>query len=319
MIDNNRLESQIETSVKAAAGEFPLAVAVIEDALRLSPTLIRSQLAYMIQNRSPGFWYRAEELIRLAKAIGGSPAESLIEYTLVYLKEQLRFLSSGQYSHDNFEDARKQVYDNPDVMEKFYLEGLMLTHAFWPIHFDIHDFFRGEFLPRVPDSGVGAEFGFGHGLYLLEVLNANAGTYALGYDISEFSRAYADKLLRHGGVPEDRYRLGAADVRDPLPANDGEYEWVIFAEVLEHIPDPLSSLRELRRCARRGGPIFVTTVVNSNALDHMWLFTSVEEVEQMLREAGVRIVASRTFAVDDYVSGNNDPTIDVACVCHVEP
>lgn len=301
-------------ALETVGPRYPRASRIIRTILERSPMFLRGQITLLVRDRGDEFWSEAERLIALSEAIGGSPAESLTEYTVAYLKEQIRFLQTKEYSHSDFETARREVYDNPEVMEKFYLDGLMLTHAFWPIHLDIHRFFRDEFVARVPDAGYGAEFGFGHGLYLLDVLGARPGTRARGFDISEFSKNYATKLLAQGGIAGDRFELGFADVREPLPAAPGEFRWAIFAEIMEHIPDPLTSLRYLRRCTAPGAPVFVTTVLNSNAIDHLYLFTHIDQVRAMLREAGFAIVAEREFKVADY-STPKDPSIDVVCVC----
>ncbi|HEX3760832.1 MAG TPA: methyltransferase domain-containing protein [Kofleriaceae bacterium] len=301
-------------SLETTGPRYPRTAHTIRTILERSPMFLRGQIALLVKDRAAEFWPEAERLITLAEAIGGSPAHSLIEYTVVYLKEQIRFLQTKEYAHSDFETARREVYDNPEVMEKFYLEGLMLTHAFWPIHLDIHAFFRDQFLARVPDAGTGAEFGFGHGLYLHDVLKARPGTRARGYDISEYSKAYAGKLLRHGGIAAERFELGFADVRQPLPARPGEFRWAIFAEIMEHIPDPLASLRFLCACMAPGAPVFVTTVLNSNAIDHLYLFTHTDQVDAMLREAGFEIVAHRAFKVADY-STAKDPSVDVVYVC----
>lgn len=293
---------------------YPRTSHVIRTILEKSPMFLRGQLGILVTQRAEEFWPTAEYLIGISEALGGNPAAALVEYTITYLKEQIRYLQTKEYAHSDFESARREVYDNPEVMEKFYLDGLMLTHAFWPIHLDIHHFFREEFLRRVPDDGVGTEFGFGHGLYLHDVLRARPNTRARGYDISEFSQRYANKLLRHAGIAPERFELGFADVREPLPAKPGEFRWAIFAEIMEHIPDPLTSLRYLRACMAPGAPVFVTTVLNSNAIDHLYLFTHFDQVRAMLGEAGFRIVAERELAVADYATAK-DPSVDVVCVC----
>ena len=301
-------------AVEAATPKYPRTSRVIRTILEKSPMFLRGQIELLVGKRADEFWPEAERLITLSEALGGTPATSLVEYTVAYLKEQIRFLQTKEYAHSDFESARREVYDNPEVMEKFYLDGLMLTHAFWPIHLDIHDFFRREFLSRVPDEGVGAEFGFGHGLYLLDVLTARPHTRARGYDISEFSQKYAGRLLKQGGIASDRFELGFADVREPLPAKPRELRWAIFAEIMEHIPDPLTSLRYLRATLAPKAPVFVTTVLNSNAIDHLTLFTHFDQVRDMLRDAGFRILAERELKVADYAT-QKDPSIDVVCVC----
>jgi hypothetical protein len=301
-------------TVEFESHAHPRASQFIKELLELSPTLLKGQIAFLIERRGAAFWQEAERLLDIASRLGGSPARSLIDYTVVYLKEQVRFLQTNEYSHQNFETARSEVYDNPEVMEKFYLEGLFLSHAFWPIHFDIHEFFIEDFLSRVPDEGVGVELGFGHGLYLHDILKARTGTAARGFDISPYSRNYAERLLRTEGISTDRFQLAFADVRQPLESGDGQYAWAVFAEIMEHIPDPLFSLGELHRCMRPGAPVFITTVVNSNAIDHLYLFRDPGEVRSMVEQAGFDVAAEKLFRVADYAGNARDPSIDIACV-----
>jgi SAM-dependent methyltransferase len=308
-------EVNLEEAIRDACPRYSCAAAIVAQVLEESPRFMRWQIDYQIRNRGAAFWEAAERLVKLTQGMGGNPSRSLSEYTVAYLREQVRFLKTGRYAHRDFEEARKAVYDNKDVMEAYYLEGLMLTHAFWPIHFDIHNFFMSEFVPRVPDRECGAEFGFGHGLYLLEVLTRRPGTFAYGFDISEYAGKYAARLLTRGGVSQDRYELGFADVRDRFEHADRSLQWIVFAEILEHVPDPLFSLREVCRVLAPGAPVFLTTVVNSNAVDHLWLFRSVGEVDAMVREAGLKVHSKQVFSVADYSSNAQDPTIDVAYVC----
>jgi ubiquinone/menaquinone biosynthesis C-methylase UbiE len=302
----------LDAALVTARARYPQAAQVVED---LAPTLLRGQLERLLATRGEDFWAEAERLVGYAQSLGGTPADSLLEYTVAYLKEQVRFVATGEYSNSDFETARAQVYDNADVMERFYLEGLLLTHAFWPIHFDIHRFFIEEFVSRVGDLGQGVEVGFGHGLYLLDVLSQRSRTQARGYDISNFSLDYAGRLLRHAGIGEERFQLGLTDVREGVPGEDACYDWAIFAEILEHIPDPQAALHELHRVLKPGCPLFATTVMNSNALDHLYLYREVGEVVAQLEEAGFEVVAQRLLRVADYGLDSRDPSEDVALVC----
>lgn len=306
-------QEAMEAAVAAAETDYPRAAALVRDVIAAGP-LVSGPLKWLLRERPERFWPQAEHLATLSTRLEGSPVESLAEYTVMYLKEQMRFEKTGSYSNDDFDEVRRKVYDNPDVMRRFYLEGLMLTHAFWPIHLDIHAFFSSVFIPRVPDRGVGLEVGFGHGLYLLEILSERPGTTTRSFDISPFSCEYAARLLTIGGVASDRYELTLADVREPLPAEDGSQSWAVFAEVLEHIPNPAEALGELARILEPGAPLFATTVLFSNAIDHITQFESPEQVRGMLTDAGFEVVEERVLAVADYVPGSKDRTVDLAYV-----
>lgn len=306
---------EVSEQIGHAADKYPQAARVATELLQQARMLFAGQLTHQVNRHGDEFWQQAEKLIGYSLALGGNPTQALLEYTVAYLKEQARFLKTGEYSNTDFEEVLRNVYDNPDVMQKFYLDGLMLTHAVWPIHFDMHHFFRSEFLSRVPNAGVGAEYGFGHGLYLLEVLTSRPETRALGFDISSYSVDFAGRLLAHGGVGTSRFDLSIADVRRPFETRDGEFSWAVFAEIIEHIPDPRFSLGELRRSMSNGAPLFATTVLHSNALDHIYQFADVDEVRELLRSTGFTIIAERVLRVRDYDEKARDPSVDIALVC----
>lgn len=306
-------QTSLDTEIAAASARYPAAAALVRDVQRAGP-LVSGPLAWLLRERRELFWQQAERVARLSKDLDGSPVASLAEYTVMYLKEQVLFDKTGRYSNDDFDEVQKNVYDNPEVMRRFYLEGLMLTHAFWPIHLDIHTLFSAAFVPRVPNQGVGLELGFGHGLYLLEILSERPGTRTQSYDISRHSVEYAGHVLQAGGIPQERFELRLADVRHPLPLADASQGWAVFAEVLEHIPNPTEALAELARLLQPGAPLFATTVLFSNAIDHITQFESAEQVRGMLVEAGFDITTERAFAVSDYVPGSKDRTVDLAYV-----
>ncbi len=308
-------ESPLLQTLAEAEAAYPAAARVIQEMYKLSPGALGSQIQYLIDRWGVNFWERAEYLSHLAESVGGKPAASIVEFTMEILRAQAMFMETRQYAQQDFETARREVYDNPEVMEGYYLEGLFLSHAFWPIHFDMHDYFLNSFLPLVPDEGEGVEIGFGHGLYLLEVLSVRKHTRARGFDISPYSLKYAGKILKAGGIDPERFDLGFADIRYPLEQPDNAFRWGVFAEILEHIPDPRAALEELRRLLVKGAPLFVTTVVDSNAMDHLYQFEDVKAIRQLMGEAGFRIVSEKVMRLPDYgKKESRDPTVDVALV-----
>jgi SAM-dependent methyltransferase len=301
------VDDPLAAALRAAEREHPRAAALARELLAQAGSIFQQQLRLLLEQRP-------ERLTRAVQQLGNDPAACLLEYTVNIIKEQVRFLHSGSYGHDDFDAVRAQVYANAEVMQGFYLDGLLLSYAFWPSQLDTYQFFRSRFLPQLPAQGLGAEVGFGHGLYLLDSLTAQPALRAHGFDISEHSCSYAARLLQQEGVTAQRFQLSLADVRAGLAVPDHSYDWFVFAEILEHIPDPEGALREVRRVVKPGAPIFLTTVMNSNAMDHLYLYTELGQIEAQVAAAGITIEASQVLRVADYTKGSRDPSSTVALV-----
>jgi SAM-dependent methyltransferase len=107
---------------------------------------------------------------------------------------------------------------------------------------------------RVLDMGCGA------GRHAFEMYRRGADVIALDQDADELSTVseWFAAMRDEGSVP-----AGAeADVKQGdalnLPFPDGEFDRVVAAEVLEHIPDDEAAIAELARVLRPGGTIAVT-------------------------------------------------------------
>jgi SAM-dependent methyltransferase len=107
---------------------------------------------------------------------------------------------------------------------------------------------------RVLDMGCGA------GRHAFEMYRRGADVIALDQDADELAvvSEWFAAMRKEGGLP-----VGAeADVKQGdalnLPFPDGEFDRVVAAEVLEHIPDDDAAIAELVRVLRPGGTIAVT-------------------------------------------------------------
>ena len=107
---------------------------------------------------------------------------------------------------------------------------------------------------RVLDMGCGA------GRHAFEMYRRGADVIALDQDADELATVseWFAAMREEGGLP-----AGAeADVKQGdalnLPFPDGEFDRVVAAEVLEHIPDDEAAITELVRVLRPGGTIAVT-------------------------------------------------------------
>jgi SAM-dependent methyltransferase len=107
---------------------------------------------------------------------------------------------------------------------------------------------------RVLDMGCGA------GRHAFEMYRRGADVIALDQDADELATVaeWFAAMREEGSVP-----AGAeADIKEgdalDLPFPDGEFDRVVAAEVLEHIPDDERAISELVRVLRPGGTMAVT-------------------------------------------------------------
>jgi SAM-dependent methyltransferase len=149
----------------------------------------------------------------------------------------------------------------------------------------------GEVRPedRVLDLGCGA----GRFLALLD-------DDAVGVEIAE---AAAVRARRQGEV-----RLIGDD--GTLPFGHGEFDLVWCSEVIEHVPDALGLLQEVRRVLKPGGRLLLTTPdhswwrrvlisairfdVHFDPMGHHVRFFTRASLERLLREAGFDAQMERT-------------------------
>src|SRR4051794_14118299 len=107
---------------------------------------------------------------------------------------------------------------------------------------------------RVLDLGGGA------GRHAFEMYKRGADVIAFDQDADELAAVndWFAALRAEGSVPAG----AAADVKQGdalnLPFPDGEFDRVVAAEVLEHIPDDDAAVAELVRVLRPGGTVAVT-------------------------------------------------------------
>lgn len=107
---------------------------------------------------------------------------------------------------------------------------------------------------RVLDLGCGA------GRHAFEMYRRGADVIAFDQDADELSavRDLFAAMRDAGEVPEG----AEADVKEgdalALPFADGEFDRVVAAEILEHIPDDLTAIAELVRVTRPGGTVALT-------------------------------------------------------------
>jgi len=111
------------------------------------------------------------------------------------------------------------------------------------------------------------------------LLDAGAGSQRyrgvaqhLEYRAQDFGKYVEDEkqtLAGGGGVSREPYAYGPIDILSniwDMPVDDATFDAVLCTEVLEHVPYPIETVRELARVLKPGGRLILTAP--SNALRH---------------------------------------------------
>ena len=114
---------------------------------------------------------------------------------------------------------------------------------------------------RVLDVGCG-------GGILAEAM-AGRGAQVTGIDLGEAPLAVARLHLKESGRQVDYRKISAEDLAAEAPAS---FDVVTCMEMLEHVPDPASTVAACARLVKPGGRVFFSTI---NRNPKSWLFAIV--------------------------------------------
>jgi 2-polyprenyl-3-methyl-5-hydroxy-6-metoxy-1,4-benzoquinol methylase len=234
----------------------------------------------------------------------------------MYLQTQVVYTRSGRYASSSFDDVRAKVYENAEVMNGYYLDGLYLSQAFWPGHLRVNRFFRNEFVKRVPAGARFLEVGVGHGWFFSEMLLRVSNSRGTALDISPFSINYAEAVTRVRGVDPARYTMRQGDALRDLGVPRGTLDASICGEVLEHVEQPRQLVERIRDSLRPGGLAYFSAPAKSDAVDHIYEFSDADKVFEVVAQGGLIPVATQTLRLHDWnTTGRNwDPTVLVMVV-----
>lgn len=260
----------------------------------------------------------AEDILDLFEMLELDPVKISRKYIYDYLKQLDYFIKHQDYGHADFDEVRKEIYDNEKTMLETYMPGLLISYAYTTILYEKNHLFVSEFLSRLEEKHkgemVGLEIGFGEGFYLWEVLKRCPRAQVLGYDISPYAIKFASNMLHMAGIPTNRYELQCGNILEGIYQPDESVDFAILAEVIEHIPNPKVGIKEIARILRRGGHLYLTTVINSNHMDHISNFDSSSVVESMIESEHMKIVASRIYHMTDDFPESKDISVGLAYI-----
>lgn len=226
--------------------------------------------------------------------------------------EQIKFARTGRYSAANIVEAHQSI-QSYEAMTRYML-GLAVTQFLWLQHYETLQFFRA-FLTERPISGRYLEIGPGHGLYTLEALQSSQNASFDAVDISQASADIAKGVVSFLSPRGKDVTFYVQDIFTWAPSQ--RYDTLVMGEVLEHVEDPKSLLVRAASFVKDDGHLFVTTCANCPAIDHVYLFSSVQEIRNLINAAGCDIerehVSEREYGMKRR-DGTAIPTAQYAAV-----
>jgi len=153
-------------------------------------------------------------------------------------------------------------------------------------------------LPIQPGDRL-LDMGCGGGRHAFEAARRGARVVALDTDRSELSQVTAvfAAMAQAGEIPEGGSGLAVSGDATCLPFEDGSFDKVIAAEVLEHLPADQLAMNEIARVLRPGGMVAVTVPAwlpericwrlsddyHNNPGGHIRIFTRRELITKLTR------------------------------------
>ena len=168
---------------------------------------------------------------------------------------------------------------DPAELEKFSA----LAHRWWdpesefkPLH-QINPL-RLDWIDRVARLSGKSALDVGCGGGILAEAMARRGARVKGIDLSDKALNVAQLHLLESRVAVDYDAVSAEDLAARTPA---EYDVVTCMELLEHVPDPASTVRACAALARRGAHVFFSTI-NRNPKSYLFAVIGAEYVLKLL-------------------------------------
>lgn len=227
--------------------------------------------------------FYGEDFEALRKATDGYGA-----FALDAMKLQKKFDKTRQYIPKRYADVAAGVYHSREYMFDLYLPGILLSQFLWPHHYRQLLFFREQFMSRARAIRARTfyDVGVGTGFYSKEMLLGLSDADGVGCDISEHSLGHTTRLIERWGY-QDRYLVRQGDI---LKSSAPTADCIVSVEVLEHLEDPPAFLAGLHQMLRVGGVGYVTAAINAPNADHIYLYTSLDDVAREIEGAGFTII-----------------------------
>ncbi len=211
-------------------------------------------------------------------------------------KSQIKFMRNGKYPVSKTSDAIDNVYNDKQEMLS-YMIGLALSQYLWSTHYEMFNHLKEELKNNVKDVKNYLEIGPGHGLFLknaIDILDKETNMTAI--DISPISLDVSKSIIEYfypnkniKFINEDMLKLDL----------DSNCDFIVMGEVIEHVETPELLLKKISKLLSQNGKAFLSTCVNCPAIDHVYHFHTVDEIRDMFKRCGLKIVSEKVLPVEN--------------------
>jgi len=168
---------------------------------------------------------------------------------------------------------------DPQELEKFSA----LAHRWWdpqsefkPLH-EINPL-RLDWIDGIAGLAGKSALDVGCGGGILAEAMARRGASVKGIDLSDKALKVAQLHLHESRLAVDYEAVSAEDLAARAPAS---FDIVTCMELLEHVPDPASTVRACAQLARQGGRVFFSTI-NRNLKSYVLAVIGAEYILKLL-------------------------------------
>jgi 2-polyprenyl-3-methyl-5-hydroxy-6-metoxy-1,4-benzoquinol methylase len=240
----------------------------------------------------------SDAIIRMSESVAGGLSGLCDDYRYMseqlILPEELYFQRHGEYRLKTFEDANRECYANGEQMRR-YMNGVAISDVIWENHASGVAAYLGQYLPRIAHGARHLEVGPGHGFFLYFAAADPHISSLTGWDVSPTSVRHTRHVLDVLGV-DKAVDLKVQNLFEAgTPERGSEFDSIVISEVLEHVEDPRLALRSLAAWLHPEGKIWINVPINSPAPDHIYLLRSIEEMHELVRDCGLRIIDHSAF------------------------
>lgn len=276
---------------------------LVEKICKQSP-LQQKRLTAYLDTCDDKFFREADEFVGRYQLFLSEKGIS-IDYALgAYLKMcndmlrcQVAFMRTGRYPVASAEAAKQSVYES-DIEMMSYMVGLGISQFLWSTHYEMFSFFKRCIAEARASISSYLEIGPGHGLLLEHALSTCPSLQrVLAIDISPTSLELTKSVIELFNPNRKSIEFLLGDV---TTTNLGEcFNFITMGEVLEHVEQPQLLLARIKELLAPGGRAFISTCANCPAIDHVHQFDDVEQIREMIKASGLKIIRDLPLPVEN--------------------